>query len=380
MNGIRVGFDARYINDRYHGIGRYAFNLIKTLIESYPQNTYIIFCGQAPDSRFNWSDIADRPNVVISQGPKKLYLPQEQVAWKKIIQRAQIDIFHTPYFVAPLWTTIPVVITIHDLIFERYPQYMPMAWGRPYYRLLMKLSLNKARRAIVVSSSTQADLARFYPGNAHKTRVIAEGIESHFQPVTDADQLKNIAEKYGLKLPFLLTVGAGRPHKNHVRLVMAYREISSKIPHTLVIAGPPDKRFPDIARQVVNESGLADRVRFLDWVNEADLPGLYSLADLVVLPSLIEGFGLPALEAMACGTAITAAEIDSFREIIGEAGNYFNPLKPEEITEKIDSLLQNRNCLERLSNLGRTRASQFTWIKAGASVQQIYGEIVEKSI
>lgn len=371
----RIGFDGRYINDRYHGVGRYAFRLLESLIEAGVDDTFVVFTGQAENTRFDWTALSQRPNVELKPGPWPLYWPQEQLSWRALIRRNRLDLFHSPYFVAPLLSPVPVIITVHDLIFDRYPQFMPLSWTRPYYRLLMRLSTRKASRMVSVSRSTAADLQHYYAVGVDKIVLAGEGAEASFQPLDDRKRLRDLREKYGLQLPFVLTVGARRPHKNHVRLLQAYHQVQQQVPHSLVFVGPVDERFGDYVYLAAKTLGLDGRVRFLDWVPEVDLPGLYNLADLVVLPSLIEGFGLPALEAMACGTPVMAADNTSFPEVVGESGMLVDPYDTDQLAGALHSLLLDGPLRKRMSVEGRLRAGLFTWENPARTLLDVYASV-----
>ena len=142
----RIAFDARYISDQYHGIGRYAFRLLEGMTTAAPEVTFIVFKGRGRDSRFDWATVEAQSNVEFCEGPWPLYWPHEQFIWPLLLRRARADIFYSPYFVAPLMSSCPAVITVHDLIFDRYPDYMPLSWSRPYYRRLMRWGIRRARR------------------------------------------------------------------------------------------------------------------------------------------------------------------------------------------------------------------------------------------
>lgn len=370
----RIAFDARYINDRYHGIGRYAFRLLEAMVAAAPERTFIVFRGRGRDSRFDWNTLAARPNVELCDGPWPLYGPHEQCLWPWLLRRARADVFHSPYFVAPLLAPCPVVITIHDLIFDRYPAYMPWTWARPCYRLLMSWSTRRARRIIAVSQATAADLTRFYRTPPAKITAIPEGVDPGFGPLLDYDRLQVLRNRYRLPRPFILTVGARRPHKNLARLVEAFARLVAETAHDLVFVGPADARFPDEAGQAVAHHRLNGRVRFLDWVPEADLPGLYALATLVVLPSLVEGFGLPALEAMACGTPVLAASATALPEVVGQAGVLVDPYDVGALTKALRELLCNSTLRRRLGEAGRQRATTFTWQKAAQLTLAVYAD------
>ena len=375
----RIGFDARYISDRYHGIGRYAFRLLESLIAASPEFTFVIFRGNEPDSRFDWNPLAAWSNVEFQSGPGSLYWPHEQLIWLWLLHKNQIDLFHSPYFVAPLFATQPSIITVHDLIFDRYPNYMPMSWSRPYYRLLMKFSTRQAVRIVAVSRATAHDLQDFYPDLEHKIEIIPEGVETAFRPLDALKQSNKLRDRYDLKDPYILTVGARRPHKNSVNLIKAFAGLYTDYDHDLVFAGPSDHRFPDDSRDVVARLGVQARVHFLDWVPEEDLPALYNQADLVVLPSLIEGFGLPALEAMSCGTPVLAADNSSFPEVIGSAGLLVDPYNIDMLRSSMARILADPSLRQSMSMAGIRRAAHFSWDTAALRISQLYRSVLQEA-
>ncbi len=374
---VRIALDARYISDRYHGIGRYAFRLLEGVLAQAPDLTFIAFTGRAANSRFDWGPLAARPNVELRAGPWPLYWPHEQALWPLLLRQSRADLFHSPYFVAPLLAPCPVLITIHDLIFERYPEYMPQRWARPYYRLLTSASARRARRVLTVSEATARDLAAPpYRLPPEKVRVIPSGAEPGWPGKPDAARLAAVRARYGVSGPFVLAVGARRPHKNYGRLVAAFARVASGVPHDLVFVGPPDERFPDEARQEAERAGLGQRVHFLDWVPEEDLPALYTLADVVAVPSLVEGFGLPALEAMAAGAPVLAANTTSLPEVVGEAGVLVDPYDVECIADGLSRLLRDPALREQLSQAGLARAATFCWEESARKMARVYEEIL----
>lgn len=371
----RIGFDARYVSDRYHGIGRYAFRLLEALAEAAPQRTFVVFRGRAPETRFDWDRLSGRDNVIVTAGPWPLYWPQEQLQWPWLLRRLRVNCFHSPYVVAPLLAGAPVIITVHDLIFDRYPAYMPQAHARPYYRLLMTLSARKAARVVAVSEATAADLHRFYDIASAKVTVAGEAADPTMRRLDDQDALRRLRRAYDLQRPFLLVVGARRPHKNLARLVKAFARVSPDLPHDLVFVGNADERFSDDARETTRQLGLNGRVRFVGWVPEADLPGLYTLADAVAVPSLIEGFGLPALEAMACGAPLLAHNDSSLPEVVGQGGLLVDATDTEELAAGLRRLLQDDALRRRLAAAGRERAESFSWTAVARQFLSIYDSL-----
>lgn len=370
----RIGFDARYINDRYHGIGRFAFRLLEAMAAAAPERTFVVFRGQAQDSRFDWQTLGARPNVVFRDGPWPLYWPHEHLQWPHFLSQSTVDLFYSPYFVAPLVGSCPSIITVHDLIFERYPAYMPWSWSRPYYRQLMLRSTRRARRIVTVSQATSADLSHYYGTPIDKIRVIQEGVDPSFGSPADVDHLPVLRERYDLVRPIILSVGARRPHKNLARLVRAFASVAQGTPHDLIFAGPADDRFPDDARLAAEAAQLNGRVRFLDWVPEHDLAGLYAIADLVVVPSLVEGFGLPALEAMASGTAVLAANTSSLPEVVGQAGVLIDPHDEATLASAMGQILADAGLRRKLADAGKARATAFTWQRAARQALDLFEE------
>jgi glycosyltransferase involved in cell wall biosynthesis len=370
----RIAYDARYVNDRYHGIGRCAFRLLEALVAAAPERTFVVLRGRGRNTRFDWSALERRPNVELWNGPWPLYGLQEHALWPLRLNQSRADLFHSPYFVAPLWSSRPVIITVHDLIFDRYPEYMPSAWARPYYRLLMRTSLRRAWRVLAVSRATASDLIELYGTPREKIVVTPNGVERNFGAVGAAEgqSMAALRQRYGLNRPFVLTVGTRRPHKNLARLIHAFAPLAGEAPHDLVLAGPADERFGDDARRAAEEAGLNGRVHFLDWVPENELPGLYKLADVVAVPSLMEGFGLPALEAMASGTPVLASNTSSLPEVVGEAGILVNPHDTDALRQALRYMLRDEQLRERLARAGAERAAQFTWERAACQVLKLY--------
>jgi len=374
MTGKRIGFDGRYINDRYHGVGRYAFGLLEALSRISPEHTFVVFRGRGLDQRFDWKILTERPNIEFCSGPWPLYWPQEQLIWPFLIRQFRIDLFHSPFIIAPFFTSkrLPILITIHDLIFDRYPQYMPQSWSFPYYRLLMHLGTRRAKKIFAVSQSTARDLRIIYGVSENKILVVSEGIDGDQWFDNAIHASRTIRQKYDLLRPYILTVGARRPHKNFGQLVEAFSRICHQLPHELVFVGPPDPRFPDDAKMAASHFSINGRARFLDWIPEKDLPAIYSQADLVILPSIIEGFGLPALEAMASGTAVMAANNSSFPEIIGSAGVLFDPNNVDQMTDVLLRTLLDSHQRKLLEQAGRQRARLCTWEFVAEKIAEVY--------
>jgi glycosyltransferase involved in cell wall biosynthesis len=264
--------------------------------------------------------------------PLDIYHPAEQPALALAAARDRLDIFYSPYFPAPLLAPCPVVTTVHDLILDRVAEYGRGKWVRYYYRPMMRLAARKARAVICVSEATAADLRALYRVPDAKISVVTEAADPSFRPVTDPTELARVRARYDLPDRFALALGAHRPHKNLATLIEAFAMFCDRFPHSLVLAGEVHARYDDPAPAAIARLGLGERVRQTGHVADADLPALYTLAEAFVQPSLIEGFGLPVLEAMRCGAPVVASNTSSLPEVIGEAGLLADPRDPASLS------------------------------------------------
>jgi glycosyltransferase involved in cell wall biosynthesis len=237
--------------------------------------------------------------------------------------------------------------------------------------------VKRADRVIAVSEATRRDLIEFYQTPPAKISVIYHGVSPEFRPVQEKERLLAVRYKYGLdQRPFILSVGTIQPRKNYQRLVQAFASINQ--PLSLVIAGSEGWNCDDVYREV-EKLGLADRVYFPGFVAEEDLPVLLSAATLFGYPSLYEGFGLPVLEAMACGTPIVAANQSSLPEVVGDAGLTVDPTDVAALATAITRLLDDPSLRERLSAAGLAQAARFTWPTMAAKLLRVYQEVIEES-
>jgi alpha-1,3-rhamnosyl/mannosyltransferase len=250
---------------------------------------------------------------------------------------------------------------------------MPKRWARLYYNLLMRYSLVRARRVFVPSRATARDLLRFYRVPARKLAITPEAADDSFRPIDDQELLNKVRAAYGLPARFILAVGARRPHKNFVRLVEAVARIREVEGATLVLVGEADGRFKDDAAETAQQLGVP--VRFLGKVPERDLPVVYNLATVFACPSLIEGFGLPVLEAMACGTPVLCSAIPVFRETAGDAAMQIPPHSTSEWAAALERTLSDPSLRTHLRGAGRARVAVFSWRRAADAVLTVYSEL-----
>ncbi len=262
------------------------------------------------------------------------------------------------------------VLTVHDLIFEHYPQHHTLM-NRLFLKIGMPLFVKAANAVIAVSRQTKQDLITRYRLPDHKIHVIYEGVDSEFKPAP-AEEIVRVRNVYRLDHPYLLMVGTLEPRKNHALALHALaRLVAQGYPHRLLICGGHGWLFEPVHR-LIDELDLSDRVSFSGYVPARDLPPLYSGADCVLLPSLYEGFGFPALEAMACATPVVCSNASSLPEIAGDAALLVAPTDDEALTMAIRSVLDEPGLAQTLRERGVRRAAQFRWETCAAETIEVY--------
>ena len=269
------------------------------------------------------------------------------------------------------WINNLVNVTIHDLIFDHFPSYMPRKELIPVYRLLTKIALWRAQGVITISEATKADLIELYKVAPDKIWVTPEAAAPSFRPVADAVK-EAVRERYHLPKKFILTLGTMRPQKNIPTLLRAFAHILDQTDAKLVLAGHIDPRWPDEITPLIDELGLQARITQPGHIAEVDLPALYSLADLFAFPSTIEGFGLPPLEAMSCGTAVVVSNSSSLPEVVGDAGLLVDPMNVEELSEALLAVLENPAIRQELQAKSLQRAALFSWRQTAQRTMQAY--------
>ena len=371
-----IAFDARYVNDRYHGIGRHAYNLLDALTRLDQDRRYLAYYDPGyKNTRFDLETLGERPNVELRPLRLPLYSPTEQMVWPLVLAQARVDLFHSPYVLLPLLTHIKSVMTIHDLIFELYPQYRTSSFLQKFYRPMTQLGVRQANLVLTVSEAASRDIQQFYRVDPTNIRVIGNAVDATFQAPDASVSVAKQAEvraRYNLPERFIFSLGVGRPHKNVGTLIDAFARLDPAFTPLLVIGGEPDSRFPDDVGTRIQAHNLTDRVVRTGMIREADLPIIYSLADLFVFPSLVEGFGLPPLEAMACGTPVLASTTPAVAEAVGNAALSFDPRNSAQLAAVLHKALTDGDLRIRLRECGRERIQAFTWERVARTTLQAY--------
>jgi glycosyltransferase involved in cell wall biosynthesis len=354
------------------GIGRYTRDLVAALAEIDRSNRYTLFCvGDAPQDS-EWPEnftvrVSNLPSRWLTAGWYKLKLPVPVERFT-----GDCDLFHSPDFTLPPLRAARGVVTVHDLSFLRLPQYADPGL-RGHLNRSVPEAVNRAVRVLADSENTRKDLGELLDIPPEKVSVVTPGVSQHFRPVRDSVRLNEVRARYNLPEWFILFVGTIEPRKNLARLISAFGQLRRQtgLPHALVLAGSPGWLYQEIYDQVGKE-GLAEHVIFPGFVADADLPALYTLADLLAFPSLYEGFGIPPLEAMACGTPVVASNNSSLPEAVGAAALLIDPEDVGGMADAMARVLGDANLRARLSDLGRAQAARFTWRSAAEKLLQAY--------
>ncbi len=391
---MRIGLNGWFWEQRSTGSSQYLHYLLHHLVEVAPQNEYIVYTPgtfkPALDRGLSHVQVVTllSPFDNLSENLTKVWF--EQFAFPRACRRDKVDIMHVPYWGSPHYTTLPTVVTVHDLI----PMLLVSYRGSILVRTYTKLVSMAAKRADVIITDSQAsrrDIVNYLKPKGKEVIAIPLAVEETFHPIRDEQRLQAIRDRYNLPERFLLYLGGFDQRKNVVTLIQAYQAILTApeqpagngddvvAPETkqvaLVIAGKlpaqPSRFFPD-PRQIAAEFDLGNRVQFIGWIDEEDKPTLYTLAEALIFPSLYEGFGLPVLEAMACGTPIIAANTTSLPELVGEAGILVAPRDAVELAEAMIAILEDRALHQALSEEARHRAGIFTWRQVAEATLATY--------
>lgn len=377
---MRIVVDARKVAD--YGIGTYIRRLGSTCARLAPHDEFF-FLGHGSDPAGPTATETDSGAIAALTAPNISWVPNSSanygvnelfsVSWQ--VRKLRADVFHAPHYVYPLLVPCPGVVTVHDCIHLRFPRQLPNPAASLYARLMLRRAVRAADRVIAVSQATRADLIELVDADRSKIEVIPHGCDPFFLEQVPQDQLDAVRHYFGLERPFLLSVGNIKAHKNMKRMLQAFGKLCSDYPDLdLVVAGGSLHTHPELDA-VCTECGVRDRVRSLGVVPKAELRALYKMAEIFVFPSLYEGFGLPALEAMACGTPVVAARSSAIPEVVGHSGLLVNPYRVDAIAAAVRSLLENESFRRALGVQGRRRAREFDWDDTATRVLDVYREV-----
>jgi len=369
------------------GVARYTRSLVAALAQADARNDYTLFYGgrglprDTPEYAYLQDLLARRRNLHVHELPASAR--QLGILWNRL--RVPLaadrlvggaDVLHAPDFIAPPVARARRVITIHDLSFLIIPEVADPG-NRAYLGQHVPRAARQANRVIAVSETTRQDVIERLRIRPERVITVPNGVEPHFRPLPHADLIAlapAVQARLGLPPRYLLHVGTIEPRKNLVRLIGAFMGLVASgrdDGHDLVLAGRRGWMYEAVF-DAAEASGLRERIHFLDYVPEPDLPLLYNLATVFVYPSLYEGFGLPVLEAMACGTPVVAARTPALVELVGNAAMLIDPTDETSITVVLELLIEDPARRQTLYQAGLTRAARYPWSAAANLMLGVY--------
>ncbi|HEX5483537.1 MAG TPA: glycosyltransferase family 1 protein [Terriglobia bacterium] len=372
---MKIGIDARPLIKKWGGIPRVLREILEALNRIDQVNDYFLYANRDFELSFDNPRWHKRVDLLFSHLPGTLWL---QIGARRVILRDRPDLFWGTSQVLPLNlpSTIAKLLTIHDLVWKRHPK-TTTAYDQFIQRLFTKRSIAAADRILPPSGSTKKDILDLFGVPPEKIHVIYHGVSPKFRPYDSKYASESISSKYNLLPKYVFTVGTLEPRKNLGSLIDAFIMLKKRgnFTHQLVIAGPQGWGNLKLQEKAKKEQIAPDDIRFLGFVPDEDLPLLYSGAAAFVFPTLYEGFGLPLLEAMACGTPVACSNRSSLPEIGADAAIYFNPESADEIAHAIDKLLGDQTLRQNLMQRGLQRVQQFSWDSCARKFLAAFEEI-----
>jgi glycosyltransferase involved in cell wall biosynthesis len=339
------------------------------------ETTYFLFCDDADEATLR--DLAENFVPVVDTSPG--YSVREHFSLPQKIRRLGADLLHSPHYVVPLLCPKPSVVTIHDCIHLLFPQYLPNRMALTYARFMLRNAVHRSAAILTVSDASRRDILRFYPEvDPDRIQVVPNAIDEAILEEPGEEERERVMERYQLRGRYVLYAGNIKPHKNVERLIAAFGILKQRPGHEdvkLMIIGDEVNRYGSLRRSV-EAAGVRQDVRFFGFVPDHTLSALYRMASVFAFPSLYEGFGLPPLEAMACGTPVVTSKISSLPEVVGDAALLVDPYDVEDIANALVRVLDDETLRADLVARGRERVSHFSWERSAKAIHECYMKVL----
>ena len=377
---MRIGVMLRHFEQKEGGVKVYTRSLLPRLFSLGAAHQFVLIY-QNPDLIGTYGDYPNVEEMSLAL-PGTVLWDQVGIPW--VAARRKLDLVFNPKFTVPLLGSFKKAFVLHGSEWFVIPRHF-LWYDRLYLRLAVPLYLRAASALIAVSHAVRTDALQCTQAAPNKVIAIQNGYDtSRFRLIHDQDRLREVRERYRLPERFVLWAGQIESRKNIGRLLQAFARVVGQVPHTLVIAGAQRFTFPmavgaERELQLIDTLGLRDRVHFAGWVSHEDLPAMYNLAELFLLPSLHEGFGIPLLEAMACGCPIVTANTCAPPEVTDGAAYLADPLDVDSIAWGIKEVLSNEDLRTSMIARGLERAKDFSWERCAAEVLSFLESLIPRS-
>ena len=372
MSDVRIGINAHLLSPdagyRRAGIHQYIAQVLRHLPLVTPATSYVVYARHPADLLDLQSESLRFAGTRWPTEQRLVRILWEQTAWPLSAARDRLDLLHSMAFVTPLLNRVPEVVTIYDLSFYHFAETFPAA-QRAYLQKQTARSVRGSRRVIAISEASRRDIHQFFDVPLARIETIYPGVDPGFA-VLPADQVEAFRRREGLPERFLLHVGTLQPRKNIPLLLQALSRLG-RPEVSLVLVGGKGWMYDEVF-ELADTLGLREQVHFAGYAADEDLPYWYNAAAALVLPSLYEGFGMPVVEAMACGTPVVAARSSSLPEAGGDAALYFDPRDADELSAQLTAVLDDEGLAAHMRAAGLSQASTFSWPRAGQATADVY--------
>ncbi len=391
---LRIGIDATcWANPR--GYGRFTRHMLSALLARDTVNEYVFFMDSFMVGASDFPDNIERRVVELSASPTQAASADgrrsigDMLKMGRAVAREPLDVFFFPsvYTYFPVFSRVKKIVAIHDVIAEKYPQLIfRNRKSRLFWDLKTRLAIWQSDLVLTVSEFSKQGIVEHFGLDPQRVAVVSEGSADAFHPVDDAERLAGVMSRHGMApgTRFILYVGGIAPHKNLTVLVAAFDRLLDEGGHDdvrLVLVGDYENDvflMDDAIRERMNEPAFRERVIFTGYIPDDELNVLYNAATVFVLPSFCEGFGLPALEAMTCGTVVIGSDTTSVPEVVGEAGLFFDPYNAGELTARLRAVLDDDALREQLQRRSLQRAATFSWQRSAEDTLRVLSSLAER--
>lgn len=380
---MRIGISTSVVQRGKTGIAQYLFALVRAFLPHTEKNRFVLFVLEKDLPLFDFAN----EKMQIVPVPERFRPPVENILWHqralpRLVREHRLDVLHVPSYRRMLWSRpCPLVATIHDLapfhVGKKYD------WSRMFYgRVIARRLAQRQDRIIAISDNTAQDIARHFGIERERIRVVYNGVEHRrFFPGSREQAQAEMARRYNLHAPFFLYVARlEHPAKNHVRLISAFNQFKLRTGSDwqLIFAGS-DWHGAEAIWEAARHSPFAPDIRLLGFVSNESLPNLYRAAEIFVYPSLYEGFGMPTIEAMACGCPVMSSSCGSLGEVLGRAAATIDPEDVDSMADQMSLLAGDDILRERLRAAGLEQAKKFDWVRTAADTLSVYAGLQQSA-